>query len=141
MKKFQLSSNKTNGIITIVYDDRDMLCCIDWMEAQLSKAQITFLLKNISVSFSDLEAFILGHNMNCIEVGVDISFDQFWDKYGYKVDKKRAKAIWDKMSVQKRLAAYHGIAKYERHLKMAEWRNKMEAKSYLKNERWEDEWR
>ena len=80
------------------------------------------------------------------EIPDKITFDKFWAKYNYKVQKTQAEKIWDKLSVEKRKLYYDWVDAYFTFLKdkyySGDWTAfKKLAKTYLskQNEPWEDE--
>lgn len=66
------------------------------------------------------------------------SFEQFWDAYGIKRDRKAAERAWNRLSRASRRAAYDGIARYKADC-AARGINCMYAQGYLNHERWKDE--
>jgi hypothetical protein len=140
MKKFIITSERIGGEIELYYEE-EVVSAISFSKAQMTAVQKRAFLNEVPVLLADLEAFVLQRNITCIASSITITFDMFWDKYNFKVDKKRAQAIWDKLTNNQQIAAFYGIDKYKRYLKRTDWRNQMEAKSYLRNERWEDEWK
>lgn len=140
MRKFILTSPKLTGQIEVIFHD-DAIVCIDFRQCQVEETRKEWLLQRVPVKMADLEAFIKGTGFTCVESDIELTFEMFWNKYGMKVDRKRTLAIWEKLSKSKQVAAYYGIEKYDRYLKRTDWRNKCEPKTYLINERWENEWR
>lgn len=141
MRKFVLTSSKMEGQIEIVFNENE-ISIVDFSKAKLTVEQRDYFLRHVAVCLFDLEAFVKQSRFTCVEADIEITFEMFWDKYAFKVDRKRAEKIWDKMSKAKKISAFYGIDRYDRYLRRtADWRNKMEPKTYLKNERWEDEWR
>lgn len=75
-----------------------------------------------------------------IEKGLpDTSFEAFWDSYGNKVHKIQARTEWKKLKDADRIKALDGIRRYNDHLRLNTWKNKMDAKRYIKEKIWEDE--
>ena len=140
MKKFSITSERIGGEIELYYE-QELLSVVSFSKAQMTAVQKRAFLNEVPVLLADLEAFVLQRNITCIAASIAITFEMFWDKYNYKVDKKRAQVILNKLTNNQQIEAYYGIDGYKRYLKRTDWRNQMEAKSYLRNERWQDEWK
>lgn len=67
-----------------------------------------------------------------------MSFEQFWDAYGYKKDRISAERTWNRLSAKDRKAAMAGIEAYR---KDCANNNRMMcyAQGYLNRRRWEDD--
>jgi uncharacterized HAD superfamily protein len=139
MRKFALTSQKIQGQIELMFQQNELIY-IDFSKAGLTAEQKAYFLQHLIIHQQQLQAFCNKLRLDCIELEIEITFDMFWNKYGYKVDRKRAEAIWNKLPKAKQVAAYYGIDRYEAYLRRTEWRTKMEPKTYLRNERWNDEW-
>ncbi|MDO6808104.1 hypothetical protein Q4603_05775 [Zobellia galactanivorans] len=75
-----------------------------------------------------------------IEVGMpDTSFEAFWNTYGHKVHKQDAMKAYKKLNDADRIKALDGIRRYNNHLRLNTWKNKMDAARYIKGKVWEDE--
>lgn len=140
MRKFIITSQKVQGQIELSYQN-ESLSIIDFSMAIMTDQQKEVFKSRCPLRLEQLATFVEELKLMCVESAVEISFEMFWDKYGYKVDKKRSKAIWDKLSQNEKVKAFYGVDKYKRSLKRTDWRTQMEPKTYLRNERWEDEWR
>jgi len=67
------------------------------------------------------------------------SFISFWDKYPNKKNKKYAYAIYKRMSKKKRKAAEERLPAYKAYLKANPWQAPLHPSTYLKYDRWEDD--
>ena len=141
MRKFILTHHQLPGQIELVFDRTSSIAMVDFQNATLSSVQTDFFLKECPRFTGALEAFVKKNNFTCVESDIKVTFEMFWDKYALKLDRKRTLAIWNKLPISKQIAAYYGIDKYDRYLRRTDWRNKCEAKTYLLNERWENEWK
>jgi hypothetical protein len=75
-----------------------------------------------------------------IEQGLlDTSFAAFWNAYAHKVHKIEAERAWNKLKEADRIKALEGTRRYNDHLRRNTWKNKMDAKRFLKEKIWEDE--
>ncbi|MCO5253609.1 MAG: hypothetical protein M9892_04490 [Bacteroidetes bacterium] len=70
----------------------------------------------------------------------DLSFDNFWQLYAYKVGaKKKSEELWKKLSEDDRADAIKGIRKYDNYLRRTGIA-KVYPERYIKYRRWEDEY-
>jgi len=60
------------------------------------------------------------HKIQYTEMEREISFEMFWDRYGYKVDKEPARKSWLKLSPTEQIQAYDFIPTYESQLKQSQ---------------------
>ena len=67
-----------------------------------------------------------------------VSFDEFWNAYPRKTNKKRAGEVWRRLSAENTRKAFEGLAKLQ-HNTHAQGISCMHATTYLSGERWEDE--
>lgn len=84
-----------------------------------------------------LEFFLasIKDNKNFVEIKRTITFDEFWDKYNYKMDKVESQRVWKNMTQKDQLQAFDYIAVYESQLK-ANPVAKQYGASYLRAKRW-----
>ena len=66
------------------------------------------------------------------------TFEQFWDAYAYKRDRRAAEGAWKRLSAADRRAAYEGIEAYRADCAACQ-RQMMYAQGYLNRRRWEDD--
>ena len=75
------------------------------------------------------------HNISVTKTTVEISFDMFYEKYAYKMDKYQAQKAWDKLSKKDQVEAYLYISAYEA-LRKHNQHGKLYPTSYLNARRW-----
>lgn len=59
------------------------------------------------------------NNINVIDVEWDVTFEDWYNDYNYKVDKQPAMKYWDKMPKEKRIRAKLFNKQYDRQLKLS----------------------
>lgn len=141
MRKFMLTHHQLTGQIELVFSGDNNIALVNFQNVSLSAVQTDFFLRNCPRFIETLESFVKQNNFTCVESDIIITFEMFWDKYAMKLDRKRTLAIWNKLPITKQVAAFYGIDRYDRYLRKTDWRNKCEPKTYLLNERWENEWK
>jgi len=72
----------------------------------------------------------------------EIDFDVFYNSYGQKTTKKQSREFWEKMKKSDQINAFLGITRYENYLKRQPFnQRKVDPIRYLRNRRYEDEFR
>jgi hypothetical protein len=104
--------------------------------ATLTDIQVDHLTKCFPMKMEDLGT--LKGKSGVIKEITDLSFEGFWSKYEYKVDKQQAEHFWNKMSKPDKLAALAGINKYKYRCKLKNTAMIYPVR-YLRYRRWEDE--
>lgn len=66
------------------------------------------------------------------------TFQEFWDAYAMKLDRKGAEPVWNRLSARDKRAAIRGIAAYREDCRRRGIAMAYPAK-YLRHRRWEDE--
>jgi hypothetical protein len=56
---------------------------------------------------------LLGNNLGKLEEVTEITFDRFWEEYGYKKGKVRAQAEWNKLPFDEHVMAIAKIKPYK----------------------------
>ncbi len=70
-------------------------------------------------------------------ISKEVTFDDFWEAYNYKVDKEVAKNRWGNLTAKDRVAAFNYIPAYEDFLKKKTVAKLMPS-TYLNKKRWND---
>jgi hypothetical protein len=104
--------------------------------ATLNEEQLDHLTRHFPMLLSDLDT-LKGKSGTVKEI-TNLSFDAFWSKYDYKVDKQQAETFWNKMTKPDKLSALAGIKRYNYRCKLKNIAMIYPVR-YLRNRRWEDE--
>jgi hypothetical protein len=114
MKQFVITSNRFTGELLFKYDLNDTLVGFE-NRAGLSDVQYHSTMRNLPLNSSQLQEWAKAPGVKIVEVPLDLSFAEFWNKYAYKVgDKKRCEKIWDKLDDANKTKAIVAIQKYRR---------------------------
>lgn len=139
MRAFLVTSPKFNGMAEIWYNTKGILVRIDTIQTDMDTEAVTLFKRAVSPSIDGLRTSL--PSCDIVEKGADISFLEFWNKYNYKVEKKRTEALWKLLSTVQRVKAFYSVDAYERFLKRKD--GKIEKKypdTYLRSEAFETEW-
>lgn len=120
MRTFKFTSDNIQGEIIITYNEKEI--SVDASAAEIDDMQLSYLGRAIfanAINPDKLQSIVEGSKFNAkiIEIVKDYSFQEFWDRYfkdRYKDNssKKRAEALWNKLSKVKKSDAYNYIPKY-----------------------------
>lgn len=137
MRKFLLTSRKDSRQIVYTYNDAGELVGIELLgQPSTEQRRWAFSFIPFNMPVLQKEPFSL---LNISELVEDLSFDVFWERYGYKVKRQRAEEVWEKMKDADKILALLAIPRYKRHIQQ---RNISQAHPdrWLKDRRWLDEY-
>ena len=135
MAEYIFTSKLFKGQILFGFDEQDTL--VKFInEAELTDEQIKYLTHNFPFTLSDLHK-ILGKSGK-IEELIDVTFENFWERYDKKVNKKRCEQLWFKLTEADRQVCLSKIQRYKNYCKMNN-RITKDPDTYLRNRSWEDE--
>jgi hypothetical protein len=140
MKRFLITSTKFTGTAELLYDSKGQLVVIDCIKAQM-EPDVMYHFKRACPLHHAMFATAFSSDTTIIEAEYEIPFDEFWNRYSKKINRKRAEAEWSKLNIAERVAAYYGIEVYDEFLKRVKVRQKLDPENYLKQRSWENEWR
>lgn len=132
MKRYQYHSNGTNSLITLTYVNG----LLQGVELEPYEANPD---SNARAQFFISEVLFLKscqvHKTQVTEIGLEVTFEMFWERYAYKVDKHQATEAWQKLSKDDQLKAYNFIPRYNSQLKGSGLARKYPVR-YLKHKPW-----
>jgi hypothetical protein len=141
MRRFLATSEKFNGHAELIYDEQEMICCVDMRNSNMNWDQRFFLLKNTPQTIANLNEYVKMTSLTIVEVDFEVTFDMFWEKYNRKINKGRCISLWSKLNKVDQVKAFFGIDKYEKFLKKEHWRPKADPETYLRNQYWLNEYK
>jgi uncharacterized protein YkwD len=147
MPQYTITFTHTTGEVHIGYDDAGTLRLFNAKEAVLTATQIEWLYKQIPMQLTDVKAqlgalIIATKNKIAItQSSFDVDFETFWKAYNRKFNKKRAQALYAKLTYAKKVKCIERIPVYDKFLRSQRFdRAKLDADSYIRNEAWENDW-
>ena len=141
MRRFLITSPAFNGEADITFDADGRLIKIDVMATSMSVSQVQSFKAKVPAHVDSLAEAFADTRATIVETSVDITFDMFWNAYDKKINAKRCKPIWAKLTVADQVKAYHGVKAYDRYLNKESWRPKADPEKYLKDRYWENEYK
>jgi len=117
MKQFILTSTGFEGSIIYRFDEEDKLKGFD-IEATLTDSAREWIINSAPRTVEKLMSFPMrSKTIKLQEVPMDLTFDNFWTKYGYKVgDKAKTEKLWKAMNDGEKTEALNKINKYNAYL-------------------------
>jgi hypothetical protein len=134
MNEYLFTSKMFKGQLFFGYEDGILIKFLN--EAELNDNQLVFLQSNFPFVEDELQK-ILGKSGK-IEIIIDVSFENFWEMYGKKVNKQRTEPLWYRLSEADRQHCLSKIQKYKNYCKMNN-RTLKDPDTYIKNRSWQDE--
>ncbi|WP_461135515.1 hypothetical protein [Spirosoma lituiforme] len=131
-KRYTITSSMFPGELTFTYNDESTLTGF-FNDAELTVEHLQFLNKNFPVTEKLLEQMAGNSKSMTIRLTTnEVTFDQFYDAYGLKVDKQDAIKAWDKMSRDDQIKAFENIPSYNFYLMTRPNQNKLYPATYLR---------
>jgi len=135
--KYEITATQLQGSILLTYDEQGSLTIAEF-NCPLTPEQRTFIATHFPVLEQWLNKFATQFNAKAMPFIDNITFDQFYDAYGNKIGKEKAKATWNKLSKTDQAKAFAYIKKYNNYLVMNPWQAKLMPVTYLNQKRWND---
>ena len=133
---YQITSEAWPGYIEIEFNKDGFMIRTDTTNAELSEKQQIWFLQKMPREFSELHRVIAGTTAKLTALVKEITFEEIWEKYDFKVGKKEALAKWNKMPKAEQIKAFNYVQKYK--AKKLDTQAQLYLASYLNKERWND---
>lgn len=142
LTKYIITSSKFKGTCTYRFDNDGKTYLIRFDGGMETSIRRHFLDKAV-MSVSELEAFVAtkntsGSDLKLVKQEGDLTFDMMYRMHDVKKDRKRAEEVWHKLSKEDQLKAYIHVTKYNAYLRNNPGISKMELKTYLRAQLWND---
>jgi hypothetical protein len=138
--EYIITFKTVQGRVLLKYDTRGFLNDVK-IEADMLKSQHEYIWQHLPLYENELSAFKLqGKGKVMIELApVDLSFDNFWNLYDYKVGKKdRTIKLWDALDEVDKVKCINSIPKYNKWLSTRST-ERLYAETYLNQARYNSE--
>jgi len=113
------------------FDEVGTIFLLNWLRSQTVETE---MLKNVD----DITLVV---RFRAEAIVADISFDVFWNAYGYKVgNKKRAEKEWNRLTSEDRILCLRGIRRYNMWIAQRRNQDKLYPETFLSQSRWENEY-
>ncbi len=132
--RYLITGTKSPGRVILGYDGQALLCEVQ-VEDMPSDAAQEWPFRNAPLREQDVKAVF--HAAHLKFQVLNVTFDEFWKKYGVKEGKKETMAVWERMPEAKRQLAFSYIDSYRAKCNRDGIRMQYPA-TYLRAERWLD---
>lgn len=135
VNKYTITSASFTGEIVLEYcalTDRLVTMAV---LADLSPTRHEAFLQKLPLTRQGVKALQAG-GIIVNHIKADVTFEQFWQRYDYKVDKETAHRRWNNLTLTDRIKAYNFIMKYKQTVKPGI--DLMYPSTYLSKKRWND---
>lgn len=136
MKRYRFTSKQFGGHILFAYTDSGQCASVEF-NTELNTEQIEYFARNFPMQHTGLEA-IAGRTGKIELIEADLSFENFWNTYAVKINRKRAMPLWERLSRADRAACFAALPRY-RYYCQTRGIARANPENYLRDRRWEDE--
>jgi hypothetical protein len=141
MRKYIITSQKFTGQVELVYNGRGLLNRVDLSAGELDEQQVHYLVRHIPALEGEIGNSFKHVPLTIVSEDYRITFEDFWNRYDQKHNRKRAEALWNRLSKTDQVLAFNGLQAYTRHLHNNNWKNKADPDTYLRNKMWENNYK
>ena len=135
-----INGKAAKGVFRIGFDRHNKLALAEVCEGtELDDNQRTWFFAWLPIDF---DGFLEKARLPVIDitpVEADLSFDRFWNSYGYKVGKKqKAIKLWEAMTEEERVLCLKAVPKYRYWLAQKTNMEQKYPEGFLSERRWEN---
>lgn len=131
MKTYELHSGSFGGLVRITFNAFGILANYEVVNQELN--QVSSAETRIPITEQKFRELAAQYGFTYMEVDLNITFEMFYDRYAYKVDKQPALKKWNKLSKEHQSAAYKYIPIYDAQIKRDNVRRKYPS-TYLESQ-------
>lgn len=141
VRTFLVTSKTFSGELVFEYDLNGVLKGFK-NEAELSQEQIKYLCKSFPCTIDDLNLLSeKSQTMKVEEKNMDLSFENFWNNFDYKVgSKEKCRKLWEGLSKPKKIKCLTSIPAYNYFLKVKQIA-KVYPERYISQNRYENDYK
>lgn len=141
MKRYALTSPKFEGQIIFGFDDDDIMIYYH-NETDMTTIAHEWMQQHLPIKDEDIQPLAKLIQGSLELMPEDLSFNNFWDQYGKKINKSRCEDLYKKLSDAKKLQAILSIKHYDNYLQRITWnRSKADGETYLRKKMYETDWK
>ena len=130
-------TGKYEGVVNAVFDANGVLRMLDLTNATLDDKQTQYFWINMAMHKQHLQNFLTTARLQAQEAFEKVTFAQFYEAYNVKEGKKRAEAVWSRLSAADQVKAYNYIPVI-RSKKQISGQAMPHPVTYLNQQRWND---
>ena len=143
MDKYSISIRKNMTAAVLAAYENGVLKSLEVITPGLNKSQVGWLKNTVPADEQELPALTNTYNFISIEKApTDVSFNAFWELYGYKVGKKdRTIRLWQGLNEAERIKCLRSIPRYKMWLAQKQSIEMLYPETYLAQKRYENEFK
>ena len=139
LSRYLITSEKFAGEVEVYYSD-SLLQRIDFANCNMNAAQRVAFKKELPTVEADLKGFSETFKVRVMAADVEVHFEEFWNAYGNKINRKRCIPLWEKMTATERYLAWNSCKAYNAYV-LRRNKYRYDPENYLRDKMWENEWR
>ncbi|MFC5408025.1 hypothetical protein ACFPMF_01800 [Larkinella bovis] len=130
-QRYSITSTRFEG--ELLFEFNEGVVAAFYNNATLNDDQLAFLVKNFPMTVPTLE-YIAGttKTMSIRLVTSEVTFSEFYDAFGLKVNRKEAEKAWEKLTLEQRHRAFESIPSYNYFLMTRPNQNRMYPDTWLR---------
>lgn len=136
MKKYNCTSPKLDGYITLEFNEHNLLCAFE-LRAKVDVQKHLWLLGALPHTHNELETFKKQSGLTITEEVVEITFDVFYSRYNVKEGRLKAEKAWKALPKGEQVKAFRYITAFQQKCAANKTGIPYPA-TYLNNQRWND---
>jgi hypothetical protein len=141
MNTYLLTSKSGKLKLSFTYNLNGFLIGFKAEPDEISEKSLTWIYKHMPHHEHNIEKFKKVEGLQIKKVPADLSFENFYNTFGYKVgNKKRCNKLWDALDDADKVLCLLSIPKYKAYLNLKGHAN-LYPETYLSQRRWENEFK
>lgn len=132
VRTFNVKSSRSINGVNYSYRDNSLFCGLSILDTEVNTLGV---IQSIFLKQNTFLAWCASNKMTVVELGMNITFDLFWDKYDKKAksSKKKALKVWNRLTESNQVKAFYFIQTYDTN---RDFTDKKYAETYLNSELW-----
>jgi hypothetical protein len=130
-QRYSITSTRFEGELLFEYNEG--IVSAFYNNATLNEEQLKFLVTHFPMTVPTLE-YIAGttQTMKIRMVTNEVTFDEFWEAFKLKMNRKEAEKAWDKLTIEQQHRAFESIPSYNYFLMTRPNQNRMYPDTWLR---------
>lgn len=131
-KRYTITSTSFEGELTFTYNEEGILTGF-FNDSKMTMAHLQYLHRAFPVVEDLLEQ--LAGKSETLQIRLttnEVTFEEFWEAYKYKVDKQEAKKAFDALTTAQQIRAFEQIPSYNYYMMTRPNQNRLYPATYLR---------
>lgn len=138
--RYLITNKATDLKLEVAYNEQGILYALEF-HCEITYDRVRRLLQvNDILNYDNMLMLTKQFNFKVTAIEEDLTFERFWNTYGYKVgSKSKAMKLWNNLSDADKFACLKRINAYKHYLERTGIAQAY-PETYLRNRRWEDQY-